>query len=109
MKIVLNKMAAVNGFTLIEVILAIGISALVLVAINAVFFSALRLRQATQDLVDSQTPVDQALSFMQRDLEGVVTPTNGTTKVLSGGFRVGNGTTAIEMFTTTGTLGEKEP
>jgi type II secretion system protein J len=116
MKIGLDKMAVANGFTLIEVILAIGIAALVLVAANAVFFSALRLRQATQEAVDKQTPVDQTLSVMQRDLQCVVTPTNGTTKVLSGDFRVGsvtpsgvNGPAAIEMFTANGDLSDKQP
>lgn len=109
MKIALNQWGARDGFTLIEVILAIGIMAIVLVTVNTAFFSALRLREKTQDLVDSATPVDQTMATIERDLEGVITPTNGTTKVLSGGFRAGNGTAAVEMFTTTGTLGDKEP
>ena len=116
MKTILNPWPAARAFTLIEMILAIGIAAIILIAVNTVFFSALRLREATQDVVDNETPVDQTMSFLQRDLECVVTPTNGTSKVLSGDFRVGGitspsggGPAAIEMFTATGALGDKEP
>lgn len=113
MKIKTNNTQA---FTLIEMVLAIGVAAIVLVAINAVLFSALRLRDATTDLVDAATPVDQTVTFLQRDLECVVTPTNGTGKVLSGDFKVGNVTTpyaaepvAIEMYTATGALSQNAP
>ncbi|HXB61036.1 MAG TPA: type II secretion system protein GspJ [Candidatus Acidoferrales bacterium] len=116
MKTGFNTSPANSAFTLIEVILAIGVAAIVLVAANMVFFSALRLRDATQDAVDNQTPVDQTTSTMERDLECMVTPTNGTSKVLSGDFRVGNiistgngEPVAIEMYTATGELGDKEP
>jgi type II secretion system protein J len=111
-----NIFPAKSAFTLIEMILAIGISAIVLITITTVFFSALRLRNATQAIVDNQTPVDQAMNAMERDLECVVTPTNGTSKVLSGDFRVGDIMSAgsgepvsIEMFTTTGELSDSEP
>lgn len=115
MKIALNKWPAAGAFTLLEVILAIGVAAIVLIAVNMVFFSALRLRDATQDAVDNATPTDQTMTTMERDLECLVTPTNGTTKVLSGGFRVGSiisqsgEPASIEMYTATGELGDKEP
>lgn len=97
-------------------ILAIGIAAVVLIAVNATFFTALRLRDDTSDMVDAETPVDSAVNFIKRDLACAMTPTNGTSKVLSGGFRVGNGLSslgvsdpvAIEMYTATGALSEKE-
>lgn len=116
MKIVLNKLAADNAFTLIEMILAIGVAAIVLITVCTVFFAAIRLRDATQNLVDNAKPADLALATMKRDLECVVTPTNGTSKVLSGDFRVGDITSegesepvAIEMFTATGQLTDKQP
>ena len=97
-------------------ILAIGVAAIVLIAINAVFFSALRLRSATTEAVDAATPLDQTTAFLRRDLQCVVTPTNGTTKVLSGSFRVGTITSdgvaepvAIEMFTADGALSQNVP
>jgi prepilin-type N-terminal cleavage/methylation domain-containing protein len=76
-----------HAFTLIEMVLAIGVAAIVLIAINTVLFAALRLHEETADMVDAASPVDQTVTFLRRDLECVVTPTNGTTKVLSGGFR----------------------
>jgi type II secretion system protein J len=104
------------GFTLIEMILAMGIAAIVLITVNTVFF-ALRLRDDTADMVDAAAPVDAAATFLKRDLQCVVTPTNGTSKVLSGGFRVGDNLTsagvsdpvAIEMFTATGALSDTAP
>jgi type II secretion system protein J len=105
-----------SGFTLIEMILAIGVAAIVLIAINAVLFTALRLRNATTDAVDAASPLDQATAFLRRDLQCVVTPTNGTSKVLSGSFRVGTLTSegvaepvAIELFTADGALSPNAP
>ncbi|MGH7940932.1 MAG: type II secretion system protein GspJ [Limisphaerales bacterium] len=112
----LNVSTFQRAFTLIEMILAIGIAAIVLITISSVFFAAIRLRDATQDYVDAATPVDQTLATIRRDLACVVTPTNGTTKLLSGDFRVGNIVSAgesqpvaIEMFTATGDISEQQP
>jgi type II secretion system protein J len=105
-----------HAFTLIEMVLAIGVAAIVLIAVNAVLFTSLHLREVTADTVDAATPVDQAVTFLRRDLQCVVTPTNGTSKVLSGDFRVGNVTSlgvpepvAVEMFTATGALSANAP
>lgn len=113
MKIEMNNR---HAFTLIEMILAIGVAAIVLIAINTVLFAALRLRDATSDAVDAAAPLDQTATFLRRDLQCAMTPTNGTTKVLSGEFRVGSVTSvgvsepvAIEMFTATGALGANAP
>jgi type II secretion system protein J len=103
-----------RAFTLIEMILAVGISAIVLVAINAVLFSALHLREVTQAAVDEATPVDQALTILRRDLQCAVPPEpNG---VLTGDFKAGNVTSLglsqpvdVEIFTATGALHENEP
>jgi type II secretion system protein J len=111
------KSTVAAAFTLIEMILAIGIAALVLITISAALFAAMRLRDATVDMVDAASPVDTAANFLTRDLQCCVTPTNGTSKVLSGDFRVGNGLTSvgvstpvqIEMYTATGSLSENAP
>jgi type II secretory pathway component PulJ len=95
-------------------ILAIGVAAIVVVAINAVLFSALHLREVTQAAVDDATPVDQALTILRRDLQCCVPPEpNG---VLTGDFKAGNVTSlglsqpvAVEMYTATGVLREDEP
>jgi hypothetical protein len=97
-------------------ILAIGVAAMVLIAVNTALFASLRLRDATQNVVDAAAPLDQAVSFIRRDLQCVVTPTNGTSKVLSGSFRAGNissagvsESVAVEMFTATGALSANSP
>ena len=98
-------------------ILAIGVAAIVLIAVNAVLFTSLHLRDDTANMVDAATPVDAAVTFLKRDLECAVTPTNGTTKVLSGDFRAGNNLTsvgvsdpvAVEMFTASGALSDSQP
>lgn len=104
----------VRAFTLVEMILAIGITAIVLVAINAVFFSALHLREVTQEAVDEATPLSQALVILRRDLQCAVPPE--PTGVLAGDFKAGTVTSigitlpvAIEMFTATGVLHDNEP
>jgi type II secretion system protein J len=105
-----------HAFTLIEMILAIGVAAMVLIAVNTALFASLRLRDATQNVVDAAAPLDQAVSFIRRDLQCMVTPTNGTSKVLSGDFRAGNissagvpESVAVEMFTATGALSANSP
>ena len=111
MKIRIHKTRA---FTLIELILAIGVTAIVLVAINAVFFSALNLREKTQAVVDEATPLNQALTILHRDLQGAVAPS--PTGIMTGDFKAGNVTSigmslpvSVEMFTTTGALNETQP
>ena len=105
-----------RGFTLIEMILAIGVAAIALITVNAVLFAALHLHGATVDLVNAGTPIDQTAIFLRRDLACLVTPTNGTSKILSGGFRAGtissvgiSDPVAVEMFTATGALEANAP
>jgi type II secretion system protein J len=82
-----------------------------------VLFTALRLRDNTAAMVDAASPVDATVSYLKRDLQCSVPPTNGTSKVLSGSFRAGNGITSagvsdpvsVEMFTATGALSERQP
>jgi type II secretion system protein J len=92
-----------QAFTLMEVILAMGVCAIVMVAISGIFLSAVRVRERTLAAVDEGLPVQQALSYLRRDLQGAMSPsTNG---VLSGDFRVGaDAEIAIELYTTTGAL-----
>jgi type II secretion system protein J len=115
MKINLSNQV-VNGFTLVEMILAVGVAALVMAVVGGVFFTALHVREVTQAAVDEASPVDQALAVMRRDLQCAVTPTNGTSKILSGDFRVGTLTSpgisqavAIEMYSATGALRDGAP
>jgi type II secretion system protein J len=110
----LHDAPVARAFTLIEMILALGISALVLVGVSTILFSALNLRASTQALVDAATPLDQTSDLLRRDLQCAMPPyTNGT---FSGDFKVGNVSStgigqpvAIEMYTATGALSESKP
>jgi type II secretion system protein J len=103
-----------RAFTLIELVLAIGITAMVLVGITAVLFSAMRLRETTSNAVEASLPEQQALTTLRRDLEGMMPPnTNG---IFGGSFKVGgvsstglNQPVDIELYTTTGALRANEP
>lgn len=95
-------------------ILAIGVASIVLIAINAVFFTALHLRNATADAVDAAEPVDQALTIMRRDLQCAVPPKASGT--LSGDFKIGNVTStgisdpvSAEIYTADGALSANAP
>lgn len=92
-----------RAFTLMEVILAMGVCAIVMIAVSGIFFSAVRVRERVIAAVDEGLPVQQALSFLRRDLQGTMSPsTNG---VMSGSFIVGTDPeAAIQMNTTTGAL-----
>jgi hypothetical protein len=97
-------------------ILAIGVAAIVLVAVNAVLFTSLHLREVTTSAVDAALPLDMTSTILRRDLECLVTPTNGTSKVLSGSFRLGtinsegvSESVAAELFTATGALSANAP
>jgi len=101
------------GFTLIEVLLAVTILGIVLVAVNTVFYGALKLRNRTADALEAALPVQHALAVLRRDLRGVQYP--GGTLVAS--FKVGTVGTGVtvqqglglEFFTSTGSINDEEP
>ena len=103
-----------SAFTLMELVLAVGVTAIVLIAVNGVFFSAMRLRDSTQNAIAAALPTEQALAILRRDLQGAMPPyTNG---VFAGPFRAGdisstglNEPVSIEWCTTTGVLRANEP
>ena len=76
----------VRGFTLLELLLATAIGAIVLLVINATFFAALRLHNATHDKLDRDLMVQRTLGIIRKDLAGVMLPANpqATTNTLSG-------------------------
>lgn len=100
-----------GAFTLIEILLAVGIFAIVLLAINTVFFSAVSLRDRTTAALDEALPANQALARLRRDLQNAQPPGG----YLASAFRcglVGSGMTqgnGLEFFTTTGVIGDDAP
>lgn len=104
------------AFTLIEVLLAVGIFAIVLLGINTVFFSALRLERSTSQTVDARTSLNQAFSVLRRDLQGTVPPLTNSTLLprhfITGGRSSGLGSTAagsLEFYTSSGVISDDQP
>ena len=87
--------AAAFGFTLLELLIATAVFALVLIAVNTVFNTALTLRRATTEAVDGIIPITHAVAVMKRDLRSIVPPSAGGTGVFLGQF-VGGQQSALE-------------
>jgi type II secretion system protein J len=104
---------------LVEVLLALAICAIVLVAINAVFITAIRLRDRTSNKIAEALPIEQTMETLRRDLKGAVGPrgflagdfkcgvqTMGASMGISGQAAGGSG---LDFFTATGRLTDQTP
>jgi general secretion pathway protein J len=83
-----------GAFTLIEVLVAISIFAILMVAIHTVFYSAIRMRNSAIDSLEASLPREQALQIMQRDLANIVVPNNATNGTFFGPLQTTNPTNA---------------
>jgi type II secretion system protein J len=61
-----------QAFTLIELLIAVAISAIVLATISVMFFTALHLRENVTAAAEQTMPVDHAIAVMKHDLLCVV-------------------------------------
>jgi prepilin-type N-terminal cleavage/methylation domain-containing protein len=103
------------AFTLVEVMLALAVSAILLAAIGGVFFSALRLRDRTSAMLDASVPLHQAFAIMRRDLQGALPP-GGSALPIAGDFKSdpqgGGGMSQgsrLQIYTTTGVITDNQP
>lgn len=74
---------SVGAFTLLEILIAVVAFAIVLAAINGVFYSGLKLRNRSAASLEKSLPLTQALTVLKRDLANLAPP-GGT---LSGEFQ----------------------
>ena len=100
-----------RAFTLLEMLLAVAIFAIVLLEINGVFYSALHLERTTNRALDERLPLNQAFAILRRDLQGAVPPNSNGVFICdfkSGTARSGLGTSGsastLEFCTTTGVI-----
>ena len=63
-----------RGFTLLEILIATAVSAIVLVAISTVFYGALRLRNTTTEHIEDDLTLQRTLGLVRRDLAGLLLP-----------------------------------
>ncbi|MBP7141877.1 MAG: type II secretion system minor pseudopilin GspJ [Opitutaceae bacterium] len=63
-----------SGFTLLEVILAMAVGAIVILAIQSVFFGALRLRNTSEQRTERELSLYRALDLMKKDFAGLMLP-----------------------------------
>jgi general secretion pathway protein J len=110
-----GRRAGGAGFTLIEILLAVAVFAIVLLGVNTVFYSALRLERSTHRLLDERLPLNHALATLRRDLQGAVQPdSNGVficdykSGAARGGF-ASSPSGSLEFCTTTGRPGKDAP
>jgi general secretion pathway protein J len=100
-----------RGFTLIEILIAVAAFAIVLAAINTIFYSALRLRNSTTSAIENALPMEHALGVIKRDLANLVLP-GGT---MSGTFTTTStsnsvaGQSSPNFYTTSGVIDETTP
>ena len=98
-----------RAFTLIEALMALAISAVLLVAIHSAFFTAIHLRNTTINNLEASLPAEEALQVMQHDLANLVGTTN-TNGVFFGPLQTDNPTNALpnqigpDFYTSSGEL-----
>jgi type II secretion system protein J len=100
-----------DAFTLIEVLISVVAFSIVLAAINAVFYSALRLHNRTTSVLDEALPRQQALSIIKRDLSNLVVPGGPLSGVLqTAQIPTGlGGQGSPEFYTASGQIDETSP
>jgi general secretion pathway protein J len=63
-----------KGFTLLELLIATAVGAVVLIVIQTTFFGALRLHNTTHERIDSDLVLHRSLSIIRRDFSGLMMP-----------------------------------
>src|SRR5262245_135308 len=107
-----NRSSALQpAFTLIEVLIAVAAFAIVLAAINTVYYAAIRLRNKTTASLENALPLEHTVTILKRDLAGIVLP-GGT---MFGPFQTSStsnnvaGQASPNFYTSTGFIDETSP
>jgi len=100
-----------RGFTLLEVLVAVTVFAIVLAAVNVVLYGALRLRNRAAQSLEQGLPGQQALAIIRRDLANLVVPGGDLSGVLqtSSITNLVGGQSSPDFYTTTGLIDETSP
>jgi type II secretion system protein J len=100
-----------RAFTLLELLIAVVAFGIVLAAINAVFYGALRLRNKTTETLKQALPMQQALAIIKRDLSNLVVPGGQLSGVLQTTVAADMlpGRASPDFYTSTGFIDETSP
>jgi len=119
-----TRSARTHAFTLLEILIAMAAFAIVLGAINSVFYAALRLRNKAADSFEKVLPLQNTMAVMKRDLANLVlpggtlsgslqtTPTsnlNQNTNGMSASATFVPGQVSPNFYTTGGTIDDTSP
>jgi type II secretion system protein J len=69
-----SRIFARRGFTLLELLIATAVGAVVLIVVQTTFFGALRLHNTTHARIEEDAVVQRALGIIRRDLAGLMLP-----------------------------------
>ncbi|KAB2671267.1 MAG: prepilin-type N-terminal cleavage/methylation domain-containing protein [Verrucomicrobia bacterium] len=103
---------AIRAFTLIELLLAMTIFAVVLSAISGVFYGAMRLRTRTAAAIEEALPAQRALAILRQDLAGIVLPRGTIHSNLTAVAGSGDGAvqdTDMAIYTSNAALSDRVP
>lgn len=101
-----------SGFTLVELLLAVMVFGVVLIALHSVFAGALRLRQRVVHNLEQSLPLEQALAILRRDLANLAAPGGtlvGALQTIPTNLTLLPGRRSPNFFTTVGVLREDSP
>jgi type II secretion system protein J len=106
-----RKYSGNHGFTLMELLIATMIAAVVLAAMNTAFYAALHLRSSTSSAVENSIPLNRVVSILKADLRGIlITGGSMAGPVESPGTEnVNNQPTLLDIHTTTGVIYDDLP
>lgn len=105
------------AFTLLELLIGVSAFAIVLAALNGIFYAALRLRNKTTESLDQALPLEQALATLKHDLANLVPPgtlagelqTTPTTGLSTAARLPGAQAISPDFYTATGLIDETSP
>lgn len=103
--------SAAHAFTLMEVLIAVMAFSIVLAAMNAVFYGAMRLRTRSSEAMEKNLPREQALALIKRDLANLVPPggpLSGALQTASTSNQVA-GQVSPAFYTASGLIDETSP
>lgn len=105
-----KRSGAAPGFTLLELLIATAVGAIILLVIQTTFFGAMRLHNTTHARTDESLTVERALAIVRRDFAGVMLPggpISGTFQTTSLSSTVGENfgdRVGADLFTTSGRI-----